>query len=145
MDNVKKKRCHIALDYDTKLISTADADKDKTYELPDGNIITIGAKRFSCAEALFEPIFTVQRSQRIPRLFFFPNVMKCDVYSRKDLYANAVLTGDTAMFQRIAEHHGDLLMGGGPKGDLLVVESQVTAHDEGIFKLALVWVRWNRG
>ena len=53
MENVKKKRCDIALDYDTKPTSTADVDKDKTYELLDGNIITVGTKRLLCAEVLF--------------------------------------------------------------------------------------------
>ena len=30
-------------------------DLPKTHELPDGNIITVGAKRFRCAEVLFQP------------------------------------------------------------------------------------------
>ena len=53
MENVNRKRCYIALDHDTQLTSAAVADEEKTYELPDGNIITVGAKRFRCAEVLF--------------------------------------------------------------------------------------------
>merc|ERR1712136_303502 len=58
MGDVKEKLCYIALDYDTELKSTAESsDKEKTYELPDGNIITVGAERFRCAEVLFQPSF----------------------------------------------------------------------------------------
>ena len=33
------------------------SDKEKTYELPDGNIITVGSERFRCPEVLFQPSF----------------------------------------------------------------------------------------
>ena len=39
--------------YDTELKT----DQEKTGELPDGNIITVGAKRFRCAKVLFQANF----------------------------------------------------------------------------------------
>ena len=56
--DVNKKRSHIGVDYDTELTSTAELDKEINNELPDGNIITVGAKRFHCAEVLCQPNFT---------------------------------------------------------------------------------------
>ena len=47
-----EKLCYIGLDYDTQLKSTAEVDKDKTYVFPDRNIITVGAKRFHCADQI---------------------------------------------------------------------------------------------
>ena len=44
--DVKEKLCYIGVDYDTKLKSTAETDKEKTCELPDRNFITVGAERF---------------------------------------------------------------------------------------------------
>ena len=44
--DVTEKLCYMVLDYDTELKSTSEINKDKTYELPDGNIIIDGAQRF---------------------------------------------------------------------------------------------------
>ena len=42
---------YITPDYDTDLKSTSESsDRENTYEFPDGNIITVGAERFHCAE-----------------------------------------------------------------------------------------------
>merc|ERR1711916_370343 len=101
--DVKEKLCYIALDYDTELKSTAESsDKEKTYELPDGNIITVGAERFRCAEVLFQPSFIGKEASGIHDTSF-QSIMKCDVDIRKDLYANVVLSGGTTMFQGIGE------------------------------------------
>ena len=41
--DVKEKLLYIALDFDTEMkAATESSDKEKTYELPDGNIITVG-------------------------------------------------------------------------------------------------------
>ena len=39
----------------TELKSTAETNKDKAYELPDGNIIFDGAECFRCAKEFFHP------------------------------------------------------------------------------------------
>ena len=84
--DVKENLSYFSLDYDTVHTSIAEFDKKKTYELPDRSVISVGAGRFRCVEVLFQQY-----------------IMKCDVYIRKDLYANVVLSGGTAIFQRIVE------------------------------------------
>merc|ERR1711941_160380 len=55
--DVKEKLSYIALDFDTEMkAATESSDKEKTYELPDGNIITVGSERFRCPEVLFQPL-----------------------------------------------------------------------------------------
>merc|ERR1712007_94632 len=49
--DVKEKLSYIALDFDTEMKANGESsDKEKTYELPDGNIITVGSERFRCPE-----------------------------------------------------------------------------------------------
>ena len=43
--DVNEKPCYICLDLDTEHNLTAEKDKEKTYEPPDENFITVGAKR----------------------------------------------------------------------------------------------------
>jgi len=101
--DIKEKLSYVALDFDAELkASTETSEKEKTYELPDGNIITVGSERFRCPEVLFQPSFVGKEASGIHDTTF-QSIMKCDVDIRKDLYANVVLSGGTTMFQGIGE------------------------------------------
>merc|ERR1712242_417214 len=77
-------------------------DLEKQYELPDGNVITIGSERFRAPETLFQPNFIGMESAGIHKLTF-DSIMKCDVDIRRDLYGNIVMSGGTTMFTGIPE------------------------------------------
>merc|ERR1712241_1512936 len=102
--DAKEKLCYIALDYEAEMAkaeSNAGA-VEKEYELPDGNVITVGNERFRCPEVLFQPSMIGMEQEGIHKLTF-QSIMKCDVDIRKDLYANIVLSGGTTMYPKIAE------------------------------------------
>ncbi|KAB5534899.1 hypothetical protein DKX38_017985 [Salix brachista] len=75
---------------------------EKSYELPDGQVITIGAERFRCPEVLFQPSLVGMEAPGIHETTY-NSIMKCDVDIRKDLYGNIVLSGGSTMFPGIAD------------------------------------------
>ncbi len=101
--DIKEKLTYVAFDYDNELSEAKkSSSKDTQYEMPDGNLITIGSERFRCPEILFKPIMIGKEFVGIHEQCY-QSVMKSDLDVRKDLYSNIVLSGGTTMFPGLSE------------------------------------------
>lgn len=99
--DIKERLCYVAPDYEVALKAADEGNSvDASYELPDGQIITVGNQRFRTPEVLFQPSLVGKELQGIHQAIY-KTIQGCDIDIRKDLYQNIVLSGGTTMFDGI--------------------------------------------
>jgi len=99
--DIKEKLAYVSQDFETDLAnSEQNGNLEKQYEMPDGNIITVGNERFRCPEVLFQPSLIGKEADGIHKLTY-QSIIQCDIDIRRDLYTNVVLSGGSTMFREI--------------------------------------------
>ncbi|KAL1239195.1 Actin -like protein [Trichinella pseudospiralis] len=88
---------------------------ETSYELPDGQVITIGSERFRCPEALFQPSLLGLECCGVHEITK-SSIMKCDVDLRRELNENIILSGGSTMFPGIGERMKKEIKALGPEG-----------------------------
>ena len=101
--DIKEKLCYVALDPEEETACFANSsEKCQSYQLPDGQIITVESQVFRCPESLFDPTRLGMEPGGIHEATF-QSINKCDIDIRAELYNNICLSGGTTMFKGLQE------------------------------------------
>ena len=102
VSDIKENLCYVALDYNDEINSYSPSKNDKTYKLPDGEVINISKERFQCPEALFQPSSYKLERCGIHKLVH-NSILKSSSDCQRELYSNIVLSGGSTMFEGFPE------------------------------------------
>lgn len=101
--DIKEQISYVAMNFEEELeTSRKSSALDKQYELPDGQVVTIGAAQFKCPEVLFDPSRVGMESGGVHEIVVRA-IRRCDVDIRREMFGNVVLSGGTTVIPGLAE------------------------------------------
>lgn len=101
--DIKEKSAFVSQDFDADMATAQSSSvMDKNYELPNGQVITLGNELFRCPEVLFKPGLLGLGFDGLHQAIN-ASIGKCAVNIRGELYNNIIVAGGGSMFAGIAD------------------------------------------
>ena len=97
---MKEKLAYVAQDYKQEQ-ETFGVSQEKRYELPNGDVITLGRERFQCVEPIFQPLLLGLEMWGLAQ-HVVNTVRRCDPGIRQTLLSNVVLAGGGSLLPGLA-------------------------------------------
>ena len=97
--DIKETICYVPFNVEASEKEEKD-DSMPLYELPDGQVIKIGAEKFRAAEVLFNPSLIGLEYSGVHQTLC-NSISKCDLDIRRTLYSEIVLSGGSTLFTGI--------------------------------------------
>jgi len=122
---IKENVCYLAINPQKE--ESLDGEKTR-YQLPDGEVIDIGAAKFRAPELLFRPDLLGEEFEGLHEVLVF-SIQKSDMDLRKTLYQNIVLSGGSTLFRGF----GDRLLGEVKKVAPKDIKIRISAPQERLY------------
>ncbi|KAK8896882.1 hypothetical protein M9Y10_014808 [Tritrichomonas musculus] len=101
--DIIEKVCYVPLDYESELRKAKTSSEcDRSFFLPDCNVIDLNEERFRCTELLFRPELDGFEIDGISKSIH-KVIKEADIDVRKELYANIVISGGISMLDGLPE------------------------------------------
>ena len=94
--SIKESICYVPFNVEASEKEEKD-DTQPLFELPDGQVIKIGAEKFRAAEVLFQPSLIGLEYQGVHQMLC-QSIAKCDLDLRRTLFSEIVLSGGSTLF-----------------------------------------------
>jgi len=97
---IKEDLCYVSENFSEEVDNFA--GKEKQFEMPDGQVVTVHNQMVRCPELMFKPSLDGKEMMGLHELTR-KTVNDCDLDVRKDLLGNVVMSGGTTMFPNMPE------------------------------------------